>query len=178
MKNTIKTLTNASGKEFRKIIKKQAELYENAVLSSSIFPHECFNIIIEILSNSDIFQKNGIEIFISKIYTDIDKLSEEQRQTLLNVIRENYSQYKNIKLCWHLGDLIARRYDPEQALTALQEALKTCTEEGKEGVILGLSVLQKNNTENLKIKRNVEQVFADEKIHITQKNSRNTSPEK
>jgi len=138
-------LYSATGPGASRIVKAQAAIYERITLSQEVFSDACLNLILEILSVEELFSKPGIEEFLLRISTGMYLLTANQKRQLLNVISANYSQYENIELCWLLGDMIARSWDQVTALQTFRRLFKSATDQGKEGIVLGLDIVAKHS---------------------------------
>ncbi|WP_192558460.1 hypothetical protein [Pseudomonas allokribbensis] len=162
MKEIKDALHAAAGKGARKVIAAQADIYENATLANEYFSDECLELITYILSTEDLFNKPGMHVFIVKIHTDMDILSDNQKQKLLDTVSLNYQRYNQTDLCWHLGDLIARCYDSNLAMNFFQHHFVSATPQGKEGIALGLDILARHSKRDPKIMKKIETILKGE----------------
>lgn len=160
MKEVVSALHAANGKGARKSIAKQADIYENATLANEFFSEECLGFIVYLLSTEDLFNKPGIEIFIVKLATDMDIISDGQRKFLLDALGNNYHSYLNIELCWHLGDLVARHYDKGSAMRFFQQQFISATSQGKEGIALGLDILTRQSKRDPRVMKEVSRILS------------------
>lgn len=160
MENLRQALYAATGKDAKKAIKDQAAIYEDITLSAEKFPDECLDLIIEILSVSELFTKPGIDIFLLKTSTDMYRLTGGQKQRLFDAICDHYGQYTDKDLCWLLGDLIARNYDRSTAMQAFRTLFNLATAQGKKGVALGLDVLAKQSKHDPQLMKEIEAILS------------------
>ncbi|WP_230851039.1 hypothetical protein [Ralstonia solanacearum] len=159
VENIRQALYAATGKGARKLLKEQATIYEKITLSNEIIPDECIDLIVEILSTDELFSKPGIDVFFLKASTDMYRLSEIHKQRLLVTICENYSKYTNIEMCWQLGDMIARAYEPATAIKVFQRLFASATDQGKEGIVLGLDIIARQSKRDTKIMREIDAII-------------------
>lgn len=159
MENIRQALYAAAGKGANKAIKEQAAAYEHITLSQEVFSDECLNLIVEILSVKELFSKPGIDAFLLKTSTDMYRLSTSQKQRLLDAICENYFQYTNMEMCWQLGDMIARSYDQATSMKAFQRLFESATDQGKEGIVLGLDILAKQSKRDPKLMKEIDAIL-------------------
>lgn len=159
MENIKAALYEAEGKGARKLIKELASSCEDFALAQEVFPEECMDLIVEILSEERLFTKSGIDVFLLKTSTDMYRLSEGQKARLLKAIFENYSRYADIDMCWLLGDLIARSYDRLTVLSTFRSLFSTATNQGKEGIALGLDVLARQSMQDAPLMKEIDEIL-------------------
>lgn len=151
----------AEEKKQRKLVHKQADAYEDYLLNQQDFPNEALDLIIKILSDEKLFRLDGIDIFVLKIYTDMSRLSDNQKKRLLNSICENYEYYSNLDFCWQIGDLVARSYDQSTALQVFKRLFDSASDQGKEGIVLGLDILAKQSKRDPKLMNEVQNILGN-----------------
>ncbi|MFJ4143423.1 hypothetical protein [Pseudomonas sp. NPDC089734] len=152
-------LYEVEGKGGRKKIRELATEYDRMTLGHEIFPEECLEFILELLSTEALFSKAGIDAFLIKLSTDMDKLSVQQKEKLLNVIRNNYCNYSDLELCWVVGDMVARYYDRKQAMNFFRDVFGSAGKAGKEGVVLGLDVVAKHSGRDAKVMQDIDNIL-------------------
>ncbi|MCW5140674.1 hypothetical protein [Burkholderia cenocepacia] len=108
--------TNSRRKEVAEI----AFALEYLSLTVSPLPGDIFSLYLEVFSDPLIFSRKGIEGFISGIYNDFEKLSIDQKGILLEALINNSKGYDDEKLCFSVGDMIARKYSVQVALDAFR----------------------------------------------------------
>jgi hypothetical protein len=129
----------------RKRIRRAGALFREVLLFAEDFPPDCLSLILEIVSNKEVFHKSGIDFFFGEMMTDVLRLNDEQKVILLESLRQNYSWYDDLDICWMVGDLVARNYPVQSALAFFEAVAKTAAPQGREGIALGLDVIYKNN---------------------------------
>jgi hypothetical protein len=159
MQNIITSLIAIADTGDQKRIRELASAYEDLCLAYEEFPDTAIDVITQILSEKTLFQKQGIEQFLSKTSTDMYRLNPNQKQWLLDTIVKHYSEYADIKLCWWLGDIIARGYDQKTALQTFAIIFNTASDQGKEGIALGLDVLTKQPEANDALLKSIKDIF-------------------
>lgn len=141
MKNTKEALFGATGKDAKRLIKQLAVDCDDISLASLVYPDECIDLICEVLATGALFTKPGIDYFLHRTLTDMFRFSEQQKLRTLETITKNYERYSDLDTCWILGDLIARSYDRVVALDVFRSLFNKATDNGREGIALGLDVL-------------------------------------
>jgi hypothetical protein len=162
MENIRQALYAITGKGARKAIKEQGVLFERETLSHNEFPEECLDLIIEILSTEALLNKPGIDHFIVTITTDMSRLMHSQKQKLLKVICNHYHRYTDMEICWLLGDMIARSYDRSIAMQTFRKLFDSSTDQGKEGIALGLDVLARQSNHDPQLMTEIHSILKQE----------------
>jgi hypothetical protein len=137
--------------------------YNRLALGHDTFPQTCFDLIIEILSIEELFNKPGIDVFLMNISTDTERLSKERKQKLLDTIRDSYSKYANLEFCWIAGDMLARYFDREYVMYVFDTLFNKSTSEGKEGIALGLDIIAKHSKRDPNIMKKIDKILNNPK---------------
>ncbi|MFJ4344795.1 hypothetical protein [Pseudomonas sp. NPDC089401] len=135
-------LSAISGKGAKKKILAEAKRYDDIISSYSEIPDSCFSLWLDIFSTADLYNKPGMHIFYLNLQVCMYAVTREQKNKALKVLRSNYQNYAVIETCWHVGDLIARCYDINDAVRFFEDLFPLSTPEGREGVALGLDVIR------------------------------------
>jgi hypothetical protein len=159
MKELRNTLYEITGKGARKRIMELITEYNRLALGHDTFPQTCFDLIIEILSIEELFNKPGIDIFLMNISTDTENMSKERKQKLLETIRDNYPQYTGLEFCWVMGDMLARYFDRAPVINVFDTTFKKSTPEGKEGIALGLDIIARHSKRDPVIMKKIEKIL-------------------
>ncbi len=108
-----------------------------------------------------------MHIFIVKTHTDMDIISDTQKTALLHTISTNYHQYTETDLCWHLGDLIARCYNPFLAINFFQNQFASATLQGKEGIALGLDIIARHSKRDPGIMKSIDRIMCQSDLRYS-----------
>lgn len=161
MKSTKDALYNATGKDAKRLIKQLAVDCEDISLGNPTYPDECIDMICEILATDVFFNKRGMDYFLFRTLAEIYKFSEQQKLRILGVITENYEHYSDLDMCWGLGDWIARSYDGTVALDVFRSLFNKATDNGREGIVLGLDVLVRLSKQDPQLIKQVHKIIQD-----------------
>jgi|GEM_PF-3960564 len=159
MENIKQALYAITGKGARKAIKEQGIIFERETLSHNEFPEECLDLIIEILSVKELFAKPGMDHFLLTVTTDMPRLTSNQKQKLLKAVCDHYHQYADMEMCWLLGDMIARSYDQSVAMQVFRNLFDSATDQGKEGIALGLDVLARQSKREPQLMKEIDAIL-------------------
>lgn len=160
MKDITRALYEATGKAAKKIIHEQAEFFEELCLSSEHFPEYCMEVILEVLSVEELYEKPGIEAIVLKTTTDAYRLTDHQKEKLLSAINEHYAGYESENMCWSICDFIARSYDQRTALIFFEQQFPKSSKEGKQGVALGLDILGRSARHDSNLTSHIQLILA------------------
>jgi hypothetical protein len=141
-----------------------AKRYRDINLENDAIPDKNWSLILDILSIDKLFSQRGIEIFIVEAYTDMYKTNSAQKEAMLTCIKEHYHQYNNIELCWVVCDLVARCYGESTSFEVFQSLFASSTQNGKEGVVLGLDILLRRSDVDNGLKRKIDLVLKPSKL--------------
>lgn len=142
-----------------KELKKLAKAYDQMTLGYDFYPDECLDLIIEILTVEELFMRPGMDSFLLRFSTDIERLTALQKRKLLDVIIKNYSKYRSLDFCWVIADTIARQYEPHSAIYAFDQTAMSSTIQGKEGIALGLNILSKHKELDDSLKNKIKKIM-------------------
>lgn len=160
MKTLRQALYEKTGSKGGKALKELAKIYDEMTLGYDFYPDEYLDLIFEILTVEELFMRTGMDSFLLRFSTDVERLSVSQKNKLLDTIINNYHKYKNLDFCWVIADIIARQYEPSSAIHAFDRAAKNSTSQGKEGIALGLNILSKNKQLESPLKNNIKDIMS------------------
>ncbi|MNF78360.1 hypothetical protein D3C85_824120 [compost metagenome] len=158
MKTLRQGLYEKGGKESR-ALEELAKAYDQMTLGYDFYPDECLDLIFEILTVEELFMRPGMDSFLLRFSTDIERLSASQKSKLLDIIVNNYNKYRSLDFCWVISDIIARQYEPSSAIYAFNRIAKSSTTQGKEGIALGLNILSKHKELDDFLKNNIKDIM-------------------
>lgn len=144
MKDIKRALYEAAGKDAKSIIEEQASFFEDLALSSEEFPEYCVDVMVEVLSVRELNEKPGIDKFILTTSTDSHRLSDAQKDRLLDAAAHHYHEYASQDFCWLLCDFVARSFDQERSLSFFDGVFDRAHKVGRQGVALGLDILARS----------------------------------
>lgn len=96
-------------------------------LGKENWPQEAFDFFIEALCNPQNCIVKGSMGFITSLYNDFDKLTQEQHATLLKVLDDNADEFGDEMLRHAASDMIARLYPVPVALKKFNEWMRLGT---------------------------------------------------
>lgn len=96
-------------------------------LERAQWPEEVFNFFLEALRDPVVCRLNGSSSFVLTLYSDFDKLTSAQRNTLLNEFDNNADHFDDEMLRHAVSDLIARLYPIPVALKIFNSWVQTKT---------------------------------------------------
>lgn len=149
----------ASQKGARKAIREQAMELQRITHSCATYPDACLDLIVEILAVNELFSKSGIDIFVLDMITTMYRLSDSQKQRLLQAISDHYSEYADEEMCTLLGDLVARNYDQSTAMQTFKALFNSATDQGKEGIALGLDILARDSKRDPRVMKEIQAIL-------------------
>jgi hypothetical protein len=147
--------TASNGKDFRDIVR----CFDHLSIQGDVLSDEVFEITKEVFRNEILYNKNRMSDLVVAIYHNFYKMTDFQKNTLLGIIRKYYSLYENLEFCWSVGDLLARQYDANEAISLFGELICNASKNGAEGIMLGLDVLRRNSQDNDTLRTKIEIVM-------------------
>lgn len=127
----------------RKVVHAWVRQFEAVISANTLYLTAYVDLAVEVLSVAQLYRKPGMYSLLQMLHMDMDRMTAAQKDRLLQALRDHYSGYDDLDLCWRTGDLIARCYDEPVALAAFSAMFDSATAQGKEGVALGLDVLMR-----------------------------------
>jgi hypothetical protein len=118
------------------------------LLLDDAYPDECLQLIIDTISSPRLSSIRGIQRFIASLFSDMSRLTQEQKTDFLTACRANLPRLQQVELCWALCDLIARNYPKDVAITFFSEVSGEAQLSAMEGVMLGLDILRMHNKDD------------------------------
>lgn len=112
---------------------KVSNLYSDGLLEYDGFPDEYLSFLVDILSESKFYSKDGAFHFLAIIGVDTDIMSPDQLKSISDAITSNFIYYDDEMLCLTACDFIARYYPNKEAkkiLLRLKEIENDKTEKG------------------------------------------------
>lgn len=123
--------------------------FDDELLGKERFCDEGLNLILSILSSRRYDDIPGIASFIVGLYMQFEKLSDNQRKDIFEVINSNFCYYNDENLCLAVTDIVVRKYDYDQALRFVNSNNGISTENGKYAINVALDVLNMNSKQKL-----------------------------
>lgn len=151
-------LFKISGKGGAKKILDEAKKFDDLISHYENIPDSCFGLWLDIFSDSELYNKQGMHIFFLNFQVCMYAISDNQKEGALHAIVAHYSNYNNLETCWHVGDLVARCYETQKAFDFFKNLFHTSTAQGREGIALGLEILGRQD-KSTKSKKMIEQVL-------------------
>ncbi|WP_085907611.1 hypothetical protein [Kiloniella majae] len=109
-------LTNAN-----KYLEDIAFELEMESLGFSIMPDDIFALHVELFEDVFFFHKKGAYNFIVGLYSKVDKLSESQKNQLLEIFVINFSQYDGYDFRLWICSFIAKCYSSETTISVFED---------------------------------------------------------
>lgn len=151
-------LLKISKKGGAKKIFAEAKRFDDLISNFENIPDAYFSLWLDILSDPELCNKQGMHVFIMNLQICMYAISEDQKESALRAILSHYANYNNLDTCWHVGDLIARCYEMQKALSCFKILFPVSTEQGRKGIALGLDVLRRQD-ESATSKKMIEQIL-------------------
>lgn len=104
-------LEATSERDFERV----SSAFSDSLLEESGFPNEYLEFLVEILSDSIFYSKEGAFHFLAVIGVDTDIMTPIQLNAISNAIVENFINYEDEMLCITSCDFIARYYPHDEA---------------------------------------------------------------
>lgn len=116
---------------------------------SASYPQEALELLEEILATKQLFTKKGINKFFIENIIFLYKLSNVQKEKLLNAICTHYSQYENSSFCETLCETISDMYGTVKAVEIFSQLYLPASTDGKNGIILHCdSLIYRSDSKN------------------------------
>jgi hypothetical protein len=125
----------------RRHITELAHSLEYYSLTCARLPADLFSIYVDVLSDSSLCSRPGIDGFVSGLFSDFHKLSDEQRKLLSVLFLKNGVLYSDPVLRITVSDFIARKYSHEIALDIFSKMWITGNENLRDMACFGAQVL-------------------------------------
>jgi len=130
----------------RELLKKYFKKFDDRILSSEVFPEDCFHLVLDIIQSEAFSRIKGIDIFIQSLFSDVDGLSADQKEGLLRAIEHGYKNFNDEDACWLICDFLARQYDEKIAIEAFRIMSRSASRFQKNGIALGLDIIIKKSS--------------------------------
>lgn len=114
---------------------------DKLTLSIPVIPNEVFLIYTEILSDAVLGEKPHTASFIPALFSDFDKLSAVQQQSLLDIFIQHAPLYRSQILQFSVGDIIARKYPCDTAIRAFKKMWESRNLHARDIAQFGANVL-------------------------------------
>lgn len=131
----------AKGDNTSRILKEQAEYLSDYALGFKPYPQICFELIVDFLSNRNLFEKRGAGHFVFEVLTDLYKFDENQRGQLVSVIESNFKHYNDSNLCRKLCLAIVLNYKADMTVNLFRSLYPQASRAGKIGIALALNII-------------------------------------
>ncbi len=120
-----------------------ARRLEESTLESSQIADELFNIYLKIFTSQPICSYQGTDAFISGLFSDFEKLSNNQKNQLVEIFSEHGSHFEQEMLRIATGDLVARKYSSHIAIPIFDKMWKSGNKNLREIAYSGAQVLSR-----------------------------------
>jgi hypothetical protein len=114
---------------------------DNLTLTIPVIPNEVFLVYTEILSDAVLGEKPHTASFIPALFSDFDKLSATQQNSLLDTFIQHAPLYRSQILQFSVGDIIARKYPCDTALRTFKKMWETNNLHARDIALFGANVL-------------------------------------
>ncbi len=125
----------------RKDVIELARLLEYVSLTFTTLPDDLFSIYVDVFSDPALCSRMGVSEFVSGIFNDFHKFSEEQKGVLLMIFLENGHAFSVPILRTAVADFIARKYVAEVALDTFSKMWGTANQHLRDIAYTGAQVL-------------------------------------
>lgn len=129
----------------RELLKKYFKKFDDRILSSKGFPDDCFRLVLDIIQSEEFSRIKGVDMFMQSLFSDMDRLSYDQKESLLRAIGHGYKNFNDEDTCWLLCDFLARQYDEKIAMEAFRNMSRGASRFQKNGIALGLDIIIKKS---------------------------------
>jgi hypothetical protein len=128
------------------VLRDLVDAFSEGLLLQKTLSADYFEFAVETLSDPELRNTEGIESFLFELHWSLDLLSELQKADLLKILIENYPNYEGETLCFVVGDFVARAYQPEAALNAVDDlSVRAHSRFQKVGVLMAIDILRKKS---------------------------------
>jgi hypothetical protein len=118
-----------------------ATQFADDMLLKDAVPDDYFELFLEILATQELYEMPGVSDLFTTLYIEREKLTERQKSRLIDAIAANYHSFSDDSLCLVICDMVARVWDPDIALGALEEMAKTHHPKAVNAVCVALEVI-------------------------------------
>jgi hypothetical protein len=143
------------------MVSKLADAFEDAFLEETTIPDGAFDLFVEIFSDERLCKLPGLSWFIGVFFTDFDKLSEAQRGRLLEVFSAGSAHYSDEMTRHAIGDFIARKYSPEQAVSCFSAMMRTASAHAKQIALTGTDILMKRTPSSSPLYEQIDAIWSE-----------------
>lgn len=116
LKNNLINLPDKGGE---KVVEEWTELIDDYLLGLDESPDPIINLIYWVLSDSKIFNKQGVWQFLFLLSVNNNVLKDAYFQKLKNIFLDHFSDYSEDMMCHMTNDFVASQYKPKDALNIL-----------------------------------------------------------
>ena len=118
-----------------------ATQFGDDMLLKDAVPDDYFELFLDILETQELYEMSGVSDLFTTLYVEREKLTERQKSRLIEAIVANYHSFSDDSLCLVICDMVARVWDPNIALGALEEMAKTHHPKAMNAVCVALEVI-------------------------------------
>lgn len=126
-------------------LRRLASEFEDDLLGVEVMPDDYVDVLAYVLSSAELTRYSGAAQFALNAYLDFDKMTENQRRRILEVLRTSFTQYESEELCLVASDFLARRFPSAVALDALVSIGNRSTPQGVYCVQVALETLSRSD---------------------------------
>lgn len=156
-------LSNCSSRTCEQAFWRNSRRFEDGLLGFKGFPEEYFNFLIELISDSNYYEKKGVWYFLLAITSERHRLNTDHMERLKEVFVENYDRYLDEMLCHMVCDFVARMYEGNEAMDILEQLSKAEAGKDKKYAWVGLEILIKESDPRSELYRRALQRFREVK---------------
>ncbi len=129
------------------VLRDLVDAFSEGLLLQKTLSADYFEFAVETLSDPELRNTESIESFLFELHWSLDLLSQSQKADLLKILIENYPNYEGETLCFVVGDFVARSYEGETALDAIDElSVRAHSRFQKVGVLMAIDILRKKTS--------------------------------
>lgn len=128
------------------VFKQQADQFEEELLGKERVPGEYLDLFLDVISDPTLASRKGAWNFVVRMYTDREKLDSNQLQRILDAAINGYRYYRDERMQLVICDFIARSYNANTALFALEKMSCEAAERSAVGALKGALVTIIGNT--------------------------------
>ncbi len=120
--------------------------FEDSLLGIERMPEEHFRFISRVFSDAILLARPGLEYLVMALYSDKEKFSDAQLNSLFDGIERHYDLVQDEALAYAFFDFVSRAMEPVRALRLLKKTLaKTKNRAALSGILLGLDILRRSD---------------------------------
>lgn len=124
--------------------RKISDEFEDSLLGVACIPTQHFDFVCRVISDRSVLSRPGVEFLIMALFSNRDKLSNEQLAGFVGCIERNYGFVEDETLAFALCDFITRTLAPSKGLRAIKVLADTARSKAAiAGVLVGINILRR-----------------------------------